>query len=126
MKKTFPIALLCLAAGLALPSVGAPALQEQEALDGRVAALEVALAKEQKAHAETRALLDQTIEYVRTQAQTAEKMMAVLDAAEAAGFTAGINFRSREILLGGFRDVWSTAQKDVPGGKQAPQQPARR
>lgn len=126
MKKTFPIALACLAAGLALPSVGAPAFQEQEALDGRVAALEVALAKEQKAHAETRALLDQTIEYVRAQAQTAEKMMGVLDAAEAAGFTAGINFHSRELLLGGFRDVWSSAQKDVPGGKQAPQQAARR
>ena len=129
MKKSLPIALVSLALGFALSTVAArPTVQDDKGADARISALEVALAKEQKAHAETRALVDQTVEYLQAVSESAKQMMTALDQAEAAGFTAGINFHSREILLAGWRDVWSTAQKNVPTAKQAtkPGVPPRR
>ncbi len=125
MKKTVPLTALLLSAGLALAPVGAQRSAQDSGLDARVAALEVALASEQKAHAETRALLDQTVAYLEEQSKSAQSMLGVLDAAEAAGFTAGINFHSRELLLAGWREAYATAQKDVPSAKKAPATPSR-
>jgi len=90
-------------------------------LDERVAALERALADEEAQHAETRALLDTTLIYLDAQSQAANKLLAVLDQAEAEGFTAGINFRSRELLLAGFRAYWGTKGKGLPEPKTPPQ-----
>ena len=117
MKKSFPIAALLLATGWVFTGQAQGSIQES-GLESRVSALEAALADEEKAHAETRAILDQTVAYIQNQAKTAQKMMTVLDSAEAAGFTAGINFKSREMLLAGFRQTYGNAQKDVPGGKK--------
>lgn len=120
MKKSLPIAASALALALLLSGARAQeSSQGGEDLGKRVGALELALAAEQKAHAETRALLEQTVGYLHEQSAGAKKMMGVFQASEEAGFTAGINFRSREILLSGLRDYMTTLQKDVPGQKKA-------
>ena len=41
--------------------------------------------------------------------------MSVLEQSEGLGFTAGINFRSREVLLAGMRELLRGLQKNVPG-----------
>ena len=117
MKKAFPIATLLLCSGWFLHGE-ARGLSDESELEARVVALEKALADEEKAHAETRAILDQTTEYVQANAASAQRMMGVLDAVEAAGFTAGINYKSREMLLAGLRDQYRTAQDSVPGKGQ--------
>ena len=65
-----------------------------------------------------------TIEgYLQSQAGAAATLGQALTASEAAGFTAGINAESREILLEGLGTLTSTAQEKVPG-KAATKQPA--
>src|SRR5207237_1637432 len=64
--------------------------------------------------AETKALLAQTLKYLDEQSKSAAAMAATLDQAEAAGFTAGINFESRKILVKGWRDELAAMQTDVP------------
>ena len=59
--------------------------------------------------------LDATEAYLRGRSDAASALMKSFTAAEAEGFTAGINYRSREILLEGFRTYMSGAQKAVPG-----------
>jgi hypothetical protein len=68
-------------------------------------AAEVADAKKQVADA---------VLYMEKQAKAAAAMMDVLDRAERAGFTYGINPDSRHLLLAGWRDQLATAQKDLP------------
>jgi hypothetical protein len=63
---------------------------------------------------ETQALLAQTLKYLDQQSKSASSMAATLDQAEAAGFTAGINYESRKILVKGWRDQLSALQKDLP------------
>jgi hypothetical protein len=78
---------------------------------------------------ETRALLDETVHFLHENAKAAKAMAAVLDASEKEGFTFGINPRSREVLLEGWRKNLSAQQKSVPGKpaeEPAEQQPARR
>lgn len=126
MKKTIPLTALLLTAGLTLAPRGAQAPQDG-GLEARVAALEDALAKEQKAHAETSALLDQTVTYLQDVSKQAQAMLGVIDAAEAAGFTAGINFHSRELLLAGWREFYAAAKDNAPTPKKQPAPaPARR
>ena len=125
MNTTLPLTALLLSAALVLAPLDAQRSAQDSGLDTRVAALEDALAREQKAHAETRALLDETVAYLQDQAHSAQSMLGVLDQAEAAGFTAGINFHSREILLAGWREAYGTAQKEVPGSKKPAAAPAR-
>lgn len=91
----------------------------QAPLEARVAALEGALGAEKARHDETRALLEATLAYLDRQAKGADSMLATLDASEQAGFTSGINFNSREILLRGFRDFWGGVRSDVPRSKPA-------
>ena len=116
MKKAFPIALLLVSTGWFLRGDAQEAGQDSP-LEARVVALEKALADEEKAHTETRAILDQTVEYLQASSQSAGRMMGVLDSVEAAGFTAGINYKSREMLLAGLRDQYRTAQASVPQSK---------
>lgn len=121
------LCLLPFASGLRAPGAAAP--RSQDALEARVAALEGELAAMKKQDDETRALLEQTIGYLDAQASGAKALLGVLDRSEAAGFTKGINFESREMLLAGFRAYWAGAEKGVPKlpapPKPEPKAPAR-
>jgi hypothetical protein len=87
-----------------------------------VSTLETELAAEKRRHDETRALLDQTLTYLDKQSKAAKALLAVLDESEKEGFAMGENWKSREVLLAGFRAYWGAAQADVP--KAAAPQPA--
>lgn len=95
-------------------------------LAGRVEALEGELARSQAQIsslagdlAEQRKLVDRTVDYLGRQAAQAEAMLGVLDDSEERGFTAGINPKSREVLLAGWRAVMAEAGRDVPGDEAA-------
>ena len=87
---------------------------EQGELEKKVAALEDELATLKEKSAQDKALLEQVVASLEGQSQEATKMLASLDESEQLGFTAGINFRSREVLLAGMRGYWSEVQKGVP------------
>jgi len=135
MKKLLPFVpfLLVLpfaasAAGPAREARGNAPTTLQQDLTARVAALEEELAASKKKNDETRALLEQTLAYLETQVQGAKTLLTVLDESEREGFTPGINFRSRELMLAGFRAYWGGMQqglpkvppKAVPGAPQEP------
>jgi len=133
MKTLLALAPFVLLSPFVVSSLGAPRAAsasstcvQDQGLEGRVAALETELAAERKKNEETRALLEQTISYLDVQAQSAKTMLTTLDDVEREGFTPGINFRSREILLSGLRAVWGSTQQGVPKlpgaakGKNAP------
>jgi len=61
-----------------------------------------------------RKTLDEAQKYIEAQAKAAKALVEVLDAAEKAGFTFGINPESREILLKGWREELDTLQQGVP------------
>jgi len=117
------IAAIVLASGVAFSGAQDP----QGALEGRVADLEAQLALERERHDETRVLLENALVYLEKQAENANRMMSTLERSEAEGFTAGINFRSREILLQGWRELLRGQEKGVPkppkptGQGQSPQ-----
>jgi hypothetical protein len=69
---------------------------------------------------ETRALLDETVHYLHTSGKAAGAMVDVLAASEKEGFTFGINPRSREVLLEGWRAQLAETQKNLPGKKAEP------
>jgi len=69
-------------------------------------------------------LLDQTVRYLRDQSQGAAAMAGTLDASERAGFTKGINYASRELLLAGWRAQLAAQQKGVPGEPAPDEKPA--
>lgn len=112
-----------------LLSPAAAAARPQDAQEARVAALEIELAALRKQNDETRALLEETVGYLNEQASAAKSLLGTLDRSEEAGFTKGINFQSREILLAGFRAYWGAAEKGVPklpaSPKPEPKTPAR-
>ena len=60
------------------------------------------------------ALAQARAEYIDAQSKAAKAMVDVLDAAEKAGFTFGINPESRELLLKGWREELDTLQQGVP------------
>ncbi len=125
LSLAFVAALLASAfsAGVAPRTASAQDPAVQQALEARVAALETALTQEKARHQETRALLEQTVGYLERQAKGAEAVLAVLDASEEAGFTSGINFESRVILLGGLREFWTGVRTAVPQSKPPPPAP---
>jgi len=61
-----------------------------------------------------RKTLDEAQKYIDAQSKAAKAMVEVLDAAEKAGFTFGINPESREILLKGWREELDILQEGVP------------
>lgn len=63
---------------------------------------------------ETKATLARVVHYLDAQATSAAALAGSLDESEKAGFTAGINPSSREILLAGWREQLSAMQRDVP------------
>jgi hypothetical protein len=96
-----PLAAFGLATGHALQDDGGA----DAALEARFGALEARLA--------------QTEAYLQAQAKAAEALSAKLKEAEEAGFTSGINFRSREILVGAWRAQIKATTSGVPGAKTA-------
>jgi len=98
------VLLLAVFSGMCQP----PVHGQDQTLENRVAQLERRLA-------DTEALLDETVGYLHTMAKASSSMLEVLDQSQELGFTAGINFKSREVLLAGFRAYWANAMKDVPG-----------
>ena len=63
---------------------------------------------------ETKATLARVVHYLDAQALSAGTLAGILDESEKAGFTAGINPSSREILLAGWREHLTAMQRDVP------------
>ena len=107
------------------PEVDASRAAAQD-LAGRVEALEGELGRAQAQIsslagdlAEQRKLVDRTVDYLGRQSAQAEAMLGVLDESEERGFTAGINPKSREVLLSGWRAVMAEAGRDVPGDEAA-------
>ncbi len=103
-----------------------PPQEAATSLESRVAALEEVLAAERKRHDETRALLEQTLAYLDAQAKNAQTLLGVLDESQQLGFTAGINFQSREVLLGGLRAYWTEKPKGLPAVRPTTPAPAPR
>lgn len=98
---------------------------EQDELEKRVAVLEDELATLKDARMQEKALLEQMVTYLEAQSQEAAKMLATIDETEQLGFTAGINFRSREVLLAGMRGYWTEVQKGVPKAPAKKAEPAQ-
>lgn len=81
--------------------------QEIEALRQKNDALALELADTQHA-------LENVIQYLNAQSESAQAMEAVLDDAEKKGFAVGENWPSRVALLGGWRAQLAAQQKDLP------------
>lgn len=106
------------------PSKSAPATEkdkELEELRGKLDALQ------QEAKLQS-ARIDQLTRYLEAQAKAAQAMQDTLAQSEKEGFTYGINPRSREILLNGWREQLSTLQRDLPQPRpvSSPAQPKAR
>ncbi len=92
----------------------APTLAPQDDLEKRVAELESLVGSLRRENEETTHQLEQTLTYLNAQADAARQLLGTLDRSEQLGFTKGINFESREVLLAGFRSYWGGAAKDLP------------
>lgn len=119
MRSTICHALL---AGAAMLSLAGQVQDPVDTLAGRVGALETELTAARAAIealtaevASSTALTERTAAWARGQAAAASAMAATLDAAEGAGFTKGINYASREILLRGWRRRLAAQGEGVPG-----------
>ena len=93
--------------------------ETQASLEDRVAALQVEVATLRTDLEEARTDLETVQAFLEKSAKEAEAMRGVLDQSEEAGFTFGINPRSREILLQGWRKQLANQAKGLPK-KQAP------
>ncbi|MFT4709436.1 MAG: hypothetical protein ACI9D0_000129 [Bacteroidia bacterium] len=65
--------------------------------------------------ADLTSLMAKNTQYLAAQSKAARSLVSVLANSESMGFTAGINPKSRETLLGGFRDYLGSQQQAVPG-----------
>jgi len=126
MKKLLPCASLLILAPFLASSLQdkTPSQPPQAAgLEARVAKLEEELAAQKQKNEETRRLLEQTVAYLGGRAKGAQTLLGVLDQAEELGFTAGINFQSREALLAGWRAYWGETEKGLPKLPEPPKEP---
>ena len=120
MKKLLPIVFVGLLMSLfVLPQAPASATQDPGADVGGLA-IEVAELRQEVTRQE--ALLNKTVAYIQAQSRAAAKLDTVYNSSEDMGFTAGINFESREVLLAGLRAYTASQRKGVPGvpKKKAP------
>lgn len=102
-----------------------PKDSDQDALATRVDKLEKALAAANvqvrgltDELGKTEALLDQTVRYLQDQSKSAAQLAQALDQVEQLGFTYGINPKSREALLAGWRERLSAERAGVPGARE--------
>jgi hypothetical protein len=122
------VVLLALASGLAFsqsPAPQDPAETRIDKLEQDLAAAKLRMEAMSTEFAETKTLMAAAAKYADAQAKAASSMAAVLDEAERAGFTYGINADSRHILLRGWRDQLAVAQKDVPTIETPPVVPTK-
>lgn len=127
----------CLAAGLCLLVSGLAFARSPVAsaaqggsTDERVATLErelsitnARLLAAEKELKDAVGLLEQVSTYLEVQGQASDAMMTTLEASEAAGFAWGENFRSREILLAGWRDQLAAVKQSLPRAKPVATEP---
>ena len=64
--------------------------------------------------------------YVRAQASSINAFGASLDSAVKKGYTAGINYESRHVLVGAWRKIVEAAAKNAPVRATLPSQSVRR
>jgi hypothetical protein len=87
-------------------------------LEARVAAQEQRIDELARELSETRALLDEAVTYQKARSKAAQAMLPVFQTAEDKGYTAGINYESREVLLAGWRKFMADAGKGLPGSPE--------
>ena len=79
---------------------------------------EVAQLRDDLEHSQ--AQIDQVLAFIQTNQRAAAEMARALADSETAGFTYGINPKSRELLLAGWRKQLDAMQKNVPGASTQP------
>ena len=122
MKEIVPyvVAGLLLLTGIVVPRVAA---QDQDStLEQRVGALEAALAEQQQINKDLHTRLEQTITYLDKMANSGGVLIGQLDQVEEMGFTAGINYQSRELMLDAMRAHWGTGLEGLPAVAPPPAQ----
>ena len=121
------LAALTGASALSHANSSAPAPLQDDATGGEVELLRTEVDELKRELEKTQALLDDTVKYLQDQAKSQAEMTSVLAASEDAGFTFGINPKSRELLLAGWRKQLAAAQKGIPTAKKtaAPSKPTR-
>ena len=99
-----PVAALGLfGAGLAAPSLTSQDLAQQQDLAARLDRAEATIATLEAGHAKLEEEVTKLREFTKAGAGRADALLSSLTRSEGLGFTAGINFQSREELLAGFR-----------------------
>ena len=91
---------------------------QDEGLSARVDALEAEVVALKQQVATATALVEESARYLAGAKARSEALLTTFDAVEKAGFTAGINFHSRELLLAGMRAYAADEAKGLPGAKQ--------
>lgn len=112
MRKTILASTLGLAAGLAAP------VQQDGDVTQRLDAMATELATTRSELAATQGRLDQVESYLQAQAAAATSLKAAVAASEEAGFTSGINPKSREILVEAWNAQVQAATSSVPGAAE--------
>lgn len=116
MKKNHLIGL-----GLVVALAGAATSGAQGPdLEARVAALESELNASAARTVELTERADRLESFVQEISKSSEALAATLTASEEAGFTAGINPRSRELLLEGWRAHLATLRAGLPKPPEPP------
>lgn len=115
MKKIVPfvVAGLVLAVGLVAPRVDARP-QDSKSLEQRVAALEQSQSKLEQENKDLHVRLEKTIAYLDKMTKSGQLLLSQLDQVEKLGFTSGINYQSRELMLKAMREYWSAQQEGLP------------
>ena len=111
MRKTLIASALGLAAGLAAPT------QQDGDLAMRVDGLATELATTRTELTAAQDRLTEVETYLQKQAASVQALGVAADASEEAGFTSGINPKSREILLDALRAQAKAAEAVTPGTK---------
>jgi uncharacterized coiled-coil protein SlyX len=88
--------------------------QDESTLDKRVAALEAAVAEQKQINQDLHVRLEQTIVYLDKLQKSGQALQVDLIEVEDLGFTAGINYQSRELMLAAFRDYLGAQQDGLP------------
>jgi hypothetical protein len=122
MKTLLPTAFaLALLLGLGLAQTPtpaptpAPAPEQEESSAARLKALEAEVAALRNDVRANKQLLEEATRYLAGAKARSQGLLQTFDEAQQAGFTAGINYTSREILLAGFRAYASDEAAGLPG-----------
>ena len=117
MKKTFSLVLAgaFLVSGLTVSRVRAHQDQDPRiALEERMIELEQVVAEFAARNEALNARLEQVIVYLDQRAKSGHTLLQEIGESESLGFTAGINFNSREVLIAAWRTYHGEQQKNLP------------